>query len=195
MPASCKKLLGQFSVISDLNMWRRSLRYTKFVYPDHHAIRSMSTRACYTLINNMADMGTKCNVYVHHDGYPRGAAEKIKGALRYEGGLAASVRHQSFAYKLASCKLPEVVVGDEALREDQPAFCAAMILLYHGEISQHWSEHGDLECRYEIRITSDTGLAEVRSFACVGWYDQECHELHGFVPFEQFERWAVEYQP
>mmetsp|Transcript_78946 Transcript_78946/g.174908 ORF Transcript_78946/g.174908 Transcript_78946/m.174908 type:complete len:193 (+) Transcript_78946:95-673(+) len=184
-----------------LTTCRCSLRRTTCGPSQHHLIHNMSTRACYTFIDEVAvgEKNTKqTHVYIHHDGYPSAAVEKIKGALRYADGswrrLQQDLR-RSHTHTPVVARLHDGMGADrqQVLSEDDPVFCGALVLLYGGEITPHWSVHGDLEYRYEIKRIDDAGQVMVRSIECGVWNDQDCHELHSFMSFEDFELWAVEY--
>lgn len=84
----------------------------------------MSTRAVYTF----KDSEREYHVYKHHDGYPSGAIQWISGAIHYGWKLPRFEAAEFAAAFIAANKTKEGGV-----------YCTT-----------HYSDHNDLEYRYEI---------------------------------------------
>ena len=125
----------------------------------------MSTRAVYTFKD---DRDTH-HVYVHHDGYPSGAFEKIQKAA-----------DSRLVWQLPRFEADEFASGFVAVNKEG----SGSVRLTAGPDS-----HGDLEYRYEI--TCEKGMIHVTAFELNG-PEQQIYKgtLRGFGEFIKREETA-----
>lgn len=120
----------------------------------------MSTRAVYTFI----DPSSTHHVYKHHDGYPTGAAEFIGKALKN-------------AWALPRFEADEFAAAFVAANKSD----AGGVRLTH-----NYTDHADLEYRYEIRLWA--GQLEVTAFS-VRHGNKDKKIFSG--PLAGFRVWAI----
>jgi len=114
----------------------------------------MSTRATYTF-SNTALAGEDVTVYIHHDGYPMGAAEYFRKAM------------------------------NEKLDSDRPLLEAFIAANDGATITRNHEAHGDTEYRYDTDGKNITIKKREIKFDDDGyntfWLDIYYGELHYFV--------------
>jgi len=100
----------------------------------------MSTRAVYSFYDDISEDGV--HAYVHHDGYPAGAAKRIEAAKALAWGLPRFEADEFGASFVAANK-----TGPGSVR-----------------LTPGPDHHGDLAYRYEIRFDSVKKDLEVTAF-------------------------------
>jgi len=109
----------------------------------------MSTRAIY----GFQDERSIYWVYVHHDGYPSGAAEKF-----------ARIYGSKLAWPLPRYEADEFAAGFIAVNKTS----SGSVRLSHGP-----QDHGDLEYSYLVYRKGDTLRVKIGNGSAVWWTDED----------------------
>ena len=109
----------------------------------------MATRATYQFpsIN-----GNKVTIYVHHDGYPSGAAEKMDGCIYAEDFIRKNDRAEITESHMvhADTEYCYTVVGDELEVLERQNFGTAWLVYYQGPLDRFCNAGGMEGCAGEV---------------------------------------------
>jgi len=158
----------------------------------------MSTRAFFTF----TDADASFNVYKHHDGYPRGAADTIAVALkwftwqlpRFEADefagafCAAGKAHRMVNVIEGKRSLPEFLLEDNEYA--QVMHGGGIRFMPQGKPADVIPKHCcDVEFRYEITCKSGNDL-HIVAYECSGWDGKLVEKCLYVGSFKRFVDWV-----
>lgn len=108
----------------------------------------MSTRATYKIIENHVTT----TFYIHHDGYPAGAAVYFQAMLDY------------------NCEAPNAGMADRFIRANARA-----------ELADGHDAHGDTDYQYTIKVEGDNDKIKMNYYRCQGASQPKATWLADFI--------------
>jgi len=168
----------------------------------------MSTRALYSVFDGSAKLPA-ANIYIHHDGYPSGALDHIKAALRFAWPLPRFEADEFAAALCAGRKASYAMEFIEAIERETkgekhpsdwhtPAKARDMLRDYVGGGVRVFKsgapikcDAADIEYRYEIR--HDGKNLKIRAFATHYGEEPRTEQQIFDGPFGTFAAWAKVY--
>jgi len=91
----------------------------------------MATRATYKFYNTQ--LTNSATVYIHYDGYPKGAAQYIDNAMVADGDI----------------KHPQIITVERFIRYNE-----------YAQITQSHSSHGDTDYRYDFHRNGEMSVSK-----------------------------------